>query len=464
MGGKRLDPELKRLFFERLDVVGSVSPVARELGLNLSTAFTLARKAGMNHGHLGHPGREEYTKLRARGISRREAAERAGVNPRTALDWDWGIRKSNNSRIHPDGRRVNYTTGTVTMSDVIITAPVRPVSLKSLEKKLHPRLLSLSERERIRDLRAAGQSLRAIGRALGRPASTISRELRNNSGTADYHPYAAHRASAARRPRPKERKLLREGPLRDFVQDGLRRRWSPEQICHALAKTHPDDQSMRVSVETIYQALYFQARGGLKREVQAAVRTGRTRRKPRRDPERRTSRFIDPMVMISDRPADVQDRAVPGHWEGDLILGAGGRSAIATLVERSTRYTMLVHLPGETHDAETVRDGLVRTVQTLPAHLRGSLTWDQGAEMARHRQFSMATDMPVYFCDPASPWQRGSNENTNGLLRQYFPKGTDLSLHGPEDLEHVAQELNSRPRKTLDWDTPAERLRDLLTV
>lgn len=219
-----------------------------------------------------------------------------------------------------------------------------------------------------------------------------------------------------------------------------------------------------MSVETIYQALYLQARGGLKREVQAAVRTGRTRRKPRRDPSRRTHRFNDPMVMISSRPAEVEDRAVPGHWEGDLIVGAHGRSAIATLVERTTRYTMLVHLPGSSHDATAVRDGLVRTVQTLPPHLRGSLTWDQGTEMARHKQFTMATGMPVYFCDPTSPWQRGSNENTNGLLRQYFPKGTDLSLHSPEDLEHVAQELNGRPRKTLDWDTPAERLRDLLTT
>ncbi|MFF0443917.1 IS30 family transposase [Kitasatospora sp. NPDC004614] len=339
-----------------------------------------------------------------------------------------------------------------------------PVGLRALEKQLHPRFLTLVEREQIRDLRAAGQSLRAIGRALGRPASTVKREIDANSGVAGYRPYQAHRAAAARRLRPKDRKLLREGRLRHFVQDGLRRRWSPEQICHALRREHPGDESMWVSVETIYQTLYLQARGGLKREVQAAVRTGRTRRKPRRNPERRTSRFIDPMVMISDRPADVEDRAVPGHWEGDLIVGAGGRSAIATLVERNTRYTMLVHLPGETHDAETVRDGLVRAVQTLPEHLRGSLTWDQGPEMAGHKQFSMATNMPVYFCDPASPWQRGSNENTNGLLRQYFPKGTDLSVHGPEDLEHVAQELNGRPRKTLGWDTPAERLRDLLTV
>ncbi|WP_443742857.1 IS30 family transposase [Streptomyces tardus] len=418
----------------------------------------------MSTGRLGHPRREEYDKLRARGFSRREAAKQVRVNERTARDWDCGIRKSRDARVYPDGRRVDYAAGTVTMSGVITTASVRPVSLKALEKVLHPRFLTLSERERIRDLHAAGQSLRAIGRALGRPASTISRELKANAGLTGYFPYAAQRASAARRPRPKERKLLRESPLRNFVQDGLRRRWSPEQICHALTKSHPDDQDMRVSVETIYQALYFQARGGLRREVQAAIRTGRTHRKPRRDPARRTPRFTEPMVMISNRPAEVEDRAVPGHWEGDLIVGAGGRSAIATLVERTTRYTMLVHLPASSHDALAVRDGLVRTIQTLPRHLRGSLTWDQGAEMARHGQFTPATGMPVYFCDPASPWQRGSNENTNGLLRQYFPKGTDLSLHSPEDLEHVAQELNGRPRKTLDWDTPAERLRDLLAA
>ena len=227
-------------------------------------------------------------------------------------------------------------------------------------------------------------------------------------------------------------------------------------------KDFPHDPEMRVCHETVYQALFVQTRGGLRLEVTDATRTGRTRRRPRTGPHERTPRFKDPMIMISERPAEVEDRAVPGHWEGDLIMGAHNRSAIATLVERATRYVMLVHLPGG-HTAEEVRDGLVRTVSTLPAHLRGSLTWDQGSEMAEHLSFSTATDMQVYFCDPASPWQRGTNENTNGLLRQYFPKGTDLSIHGPEDLEHVAQELNGRPRKTLAWDTPAERLAVLLT-
>ena len=308
-----------------------------------------------------------------------------------------------------------------------------------------------------------GQSLRTIATRLGRHASTLSREVRARSVDGIYLPYQADRAATASRSRPRASKLHTHRALRTAVEHGLALRLSPEQISHRLLRDHPEDESMRVSHETIYQALYFQARGGLKREVQAALRTGRTRRVPRRRPDQRTHRFIDPMVMISDRPAEVADRAVPGHWEGDLIMGAGNRSAIGTLVERATRYTMLLHLP-HGHDAEHVRDALVSTIATLPQHLRGSLTWDQGKEMARHAQFTTATDMAVYFCDPASPWQRGSNENTNGLLRQYFPKGTDLSIHSPDDLEHVAQQLNGRPRKTLGWDTPAERLGDLLTT
>ncbi|MEI4273499.1 IS30 family transposase [Klenkia sp. LSe6-5] len=334
------------------------------------------------------------------------------------------------------------------------------------DKPLHPRWLSVTDRERIADLRRAGHTIRAIAAQLGRPPSTISREIARNrdpdNPDAPYLPYAAQRATAARRARPKTAGLAVPGPLRDYVHDKLALGWSPEQISRRIREDHPGDQDMRVSTETIYQALYCQARGGLKREVATALRTGRTRRKPHRDPAARRPRFTDPMVMISDRPAEVDDRAVPGHWEGDLIIGADNASAIGTLVERSTRYVMLLHL-GAGRTAEAVRDQLVTAMNTLPAHLRGSLTWDQGAEMAAHRSFTTATDMPVYFCDPASPWQRGSNENTNGLLRQYFPKGTDLSAHGPADLEHVAHLLNGRPRKTLNWATPAERLRDLLT-
>ena len=353
---------------------------------------------------------------------------------------------------------MDYNTGVTTHVDVS-----EALSAAALEAGLDPRFLTLTERELIADLRREGASLRAIGRALGRPASTIKREIDARSVEGVYRPYTAQRAWVASRPRPKESKLVRPGPLREYVTAKLAMRWSPEQICHALVTEHPDDESMRVSTETIYQALYVQARGGLKREVATALRTGRTRRKPHRSPGQRTPRFVDEMVMISERPPEVEDRAVPGHWEGDLIVGTGTRSAIVTLVERTTRYVMLGHLPGA-HTAEEVRDVLVSLIGTLPAHLRGSLTWDQGCEMAAHKQFTIATDVPVYFCDPHSPWQRGSNENTNGLLRQYFPKGTDLKVFGPEDLEHVAQELNGRPRKTLDWDTPAERLRDLLTA
>ena len=335
--------------------------------------------------------------------------------------------------------------------------------MAAVEAELHPRFLTIVERETIADLRRQGASLRAIGRVLGRPASTIKRELDAHSVAGVYRPHAAQRAWAGSRARPKVAKLAVAGPLRAFVAARLAQRWSPEQICHALGQEFPTDESMRVSTETIYQAIYVQARGGLRREVVQALRSGRTRRKPVTSPDRRRPRFVDEMIMISERPPEVEDRAVPGHWEGDLIMGAANKTAIVTLVERSTRYVMLGHLPGG-HTAEEVRDVLAALMTTLPAHLRGSLTWDQGAEMAAHKQFTIITGVPVYFCDPHSPWQRGSNENTNGLLRQYFPKGTDLSIHTPADLEFVAHELNGRPRKTLGWKKPAERLRDLLTT
>ncbi|MGR6321154.1 IS30 family transposase [Micromonospora soli] len=327
------------------------------------------------------------------------------------------------------------------------------------------RFLSVDDRILIADLRREGRSLRSIAAELGRDPSTISRELRRNAHpeTGDYRPHAAQARAEARRPRPKTGKLAANPQLRHAVQDGLDRRWSPEQIVRRLRRDFPDRPGMHVTHETIYQALYVQGRGELRRELTRALRTGRAVRRPHRQPGQRQPRFTTPMVMISERPADVADRAVPGHWEGDLIIGKDNTSAIGTLVERATRYVLLVHL-GRGRTAEHVRDALLTTIATLPAHLKRSLTWDQGAEMALHHQFSTAADMPVYFCDPHSPWQRGSNENTNGLLRQYFPKGTDLAAHHPEHLAAVAAELNGRPRKTLGWDTPAERLAKLLAV
>jgi IS30 family transposase len=462
---RKYSPQQRDEFFSVLDRLGSITGAADALGLNRRTCSYWARHSGIRGkpGRAVHPKREEYFRLRAAGSVRREAARTVGVNVRTAEDWDRGIRKTKNGRLYPDGLLVDYTRGVSTMTTAADRA--RNIQIPGpapLDQPIDARFLSLQERESIRDLRSSGASQKSIAVALGRSPSTISRELaRNSQPGIGYQPYAAHRKAAARRPRPKARKLLTMPRLRHHVEAKLLVRLSPEQISKTLIKEFPNDQEMRVSHETIYQALYFQARGGLRREVATALRTGRARRKPHNTGEERRSRFVDPMIMISERPPEVEDRAVPGHWEGDLITGALNQSAIGTLVERTTRYVLLVHLPKD-HTAETVRDGLIATMGTLPAHLRGSLTWDQGAEMAAHKSFTMATDMQVYFCDPASPWQRGSNENTNGLLRQYFPKGTDLSVYGPDDLEHVAQELNARPRKTLAWDTPAERLRDLL--
>lgn len=444
-------------FLVLLELLGSVTLAARELGIDRNTAFGWARRAGKRSVRQPRqdPRQAEFALLRSKGLSRREAAGRVGIHERTARDWDRGVRRSRNSRFYPDGRRANYSTGATTMESM--TSPP-----SSVPEVIGSRLLSLGERERIADLRRAGLSLRAIGRELGRPPSTVMRELGRRPGPdTRYLPHAAHRDAAAKRSRPKPALLTQPGPLRAYVSAGLGRQWSPEQIRNRIREDFPDDESMRVSTETIYQAIYVQARGGLKREITDALRTGRARRKPHRSPEHRTSRFVDPMVMISERPAEVEDRAVPGHWEGDLITGASNQSAIITLVERSTRYVMLGHLPGD-HSAEAVRDVLVDLIGTLPGHLRGSLTWDQGAEMATHKSFRIATGVPVYFCDPASPWQRGSNENTNGLLRQYFPKGTDLAAYRPMDLEHVAHKLNGRPRKTLGWRTPAERLLQLV--
>jgi IS30 family transposase len=269
---------------------------------------------------------------------------------------------------------------------------------------------------------------------------------------------AAHRRAHQRARRPKLTKLGACAALRERVIGDLQQLWSPEQIASKLRCDYPDQPEMWVSHETIYKAIYIQGRGELRRELARALRTGRAQRRHQGRVERRGQ--IPDMVMISERPAEVADRAVPGHWEGDLLIGKDGKSAIATLVERSTRYVLLARIPNQR--AETVRTALVERVATLPEHLWRSLTWDQGKEMSQHRQFSLATGIDVYFCDPHSPWQRGSNENTNGLLRQYFPKGTPLGRHSQDHLDAVAVQLNGRPRETLDWDTPAERLAKLI--
>ena len=335
------------------------------------------------------------------------------------------------------------------------------VDLNIVGKIIHPRYLSVIDSEHLYDLHRSGMSIRGIALVMQRSPSTISRELHRNTVSArGYLPHTAHRLSVTRRARPPTPKILANERLRAYVQRKLSRKWSPQQISHRLVKEFPNVTEMRLSTETIYQAIYVHARGELRRELGTQLRRGRVARKPRKQPDARRQRFVDQMRPISERPAEALTRDVPGHWEGDLIIGALGGSAIATLVERTTRFVMLAHL-GRERNAEALRDSLITTVRHLPASLRQSLTWDQGAEMAEHRAFSVATNFDVYFADAGSPWQRGSNENTNGL-RQYFPKGTDLAPHGIGRLLEVATELNDRPRKSLDWDTPAERLNALL--
>ncbi|XVQ16255.1 IS30 family transposase [Spirillospora sp. CA-255316] len=385
-------------------------------------------------------------------MSNAEASRVVGVNPRTGREWRYG---------RPEGRRKRPR---LAAQDAPATSASSTSYQRVIEARGTGRYLGEDERIHIADRLREKAGVRTIAAELGRSPSTISREIRRNRHPTShqYRPHAAQARARARRPRPKGGKIANNPRLREVIQDRLGMKWSPEQISRSLRLRYPDQPEMQVSHETIYQALYVQGRGELRRELTRALRTGRALRRPRRQPGQRIPRFPQPMVMISERPAEAADRAVPGHWEGDLIIGKNQASQIGTLVERATRYVMLVHLPGA-RDSATVRDALIDTIGTLPAHLRRSLTWDQGSEMGLHHDFSMATDMPVYFCDPSSPWQRGSNENTNGLLRQYFPKGTDLAVHGREHLDDVAAELNSRPRKTLGWETPAERLAKLLT-
>ena len=322
------------------------------------------------------------------------------------------------------------------------------------------RHLSLVEREEISRGIAGGEPLRSIAEGMGRAPSTVSREVARNGGRLRYRAHRADAAAWGRARRPKVCKLATNRQLHEAVVDKLRDFWSPQQISGWLRRAYPDDQEMRVSHETIYVTLFIQARGGLKRELTRHLRTRRANRRPQgKRPSSGKGHIVD-KVMISQRPAEIEDRAVPGHWEGDLLMGRR-QTAIGTLVERWSRYVMLFRLP-DGNTAEAVRVALAATVQRLPEQLWKSLTWDQGKEMAQHAQFTIDTGIQVYFCDPKSPWQRGSNENTNGLLRQYFPKGTDMAALTQQDLDFAAHQLNGRPRQTLNWMTPSEKLAEAL--
>jgi IS30 family transposase len=320
--------------------------------------------------------------------------------------------------------------------------------------------LCVEEREQIARGLAQGFSARDIGRSLGRHHSTISREVERNGGCDAYRVTRAQERCEVMAARPRERKLVASRRLHDEVNAGLVKKWSPEQISARLVEDHPEDVELRVSHETIYEALYLQARGELRTELTLALRQGRAKRVNRSRVSRSRGKIVD-MVNISERPVEAADRAVPGFWEGDLIIGKANASQIATLVERTSRFTMLVRVPYD-RNADRVATLLALKTETLPECMRRSVTWDQGKEMARHKQFTVASGLDVYFCDPHSPWQRGTNENTNGLLRQYFPKGTDLSLHSQADLDRVADELNGRPRKILGWKNPAEAFAKLV--
>lgn len=323
-------------------------------------------------------------------------------------------------------------------------------------RRRKPTDLSLCEREEISRGIAAGTSIRTIAYTLGRAPSTISREINRNGGKNRYRATRADLSAWERALRPKPCVLALSLQLRQAVAEKLMLDWSPEQVSGWLKRTYPDDESMHVSHETIYRSLYIQSRGVLKKELQKHLRTGRVFRQSRTgNKSGMQSRSIRDGVSISERPPEVEDRAIPGHWEGDLITGSSN-THIATLVERQSRFTMLVKVAGK--DTQTVVDALTRHVRGLPGILRQSLTWDRGSELADHKRFTIATDMQVYFCDPQSPWQRGTNENTNRLLRQYFPKKTNLAIHSQECLDEIALRLNQRPRKTLDFMTPADKL------
>jgi IS30 family transposase len=372
------------------------------------------------------------------------------------LEWE-AVRLSKEGRTQREiGRLIGHSKSTV--GNVLVREAARQLPPREWDPS--PARLSMAEREEIRAGLERGENFTAIAHLIGRATSTVSREIANNSGRESYRATTAHSDAGKRARRPKAAKLV-HGPLLDKVTEWLEAWWSPEEIARRLRIEFPDDPMMWVSHETIYQSLFVQGRGELRRELSRCLRTGRAERRPRGRLEQRGR--IANKVMISERPAEANDRAVPGHWEGDLIIGKDGGSAVGTLVERSTRYVMLLHLP-DGRDALSVTAAMQAAIAELPIDLVRSITWDQGVELASHLQFSLDTGVPVFFCDPHSPWQRGSNENTNGLLRQYMPKRTDLSVHTKEDLKCIAQSLNNRPRETLGFMKPSEKLAEFLAL
>ncbi|MEZ0343167.1 IS30 family transposase [Mycobacterium sp. pV006] len=360
------------------------------------------------------------------------------------------------------GRRWVKQAGYVPRTEGPVVGQTEVLAVVDLSTGRRP-ALTFTERCRVEELLENGYSVARVAELMQRHRDTIDREIARGQTASGYRARVGQDGADARRKRPRQRKLDRNPALLGEVLQGLQQRRSPEQIAGRLRLDFPDDAEMWVSHETIYQAFYVQARGELAKDLKSALRTGRIKRKPRgRNEIAERRRFKEGMIGIAERPAEADDRAVPGHWEGDLIMGAGNASAIGTLVERSTGFVVLLHLPGD-HTAETVATAMTAKIVEIPEILRRSLTWDQGTEMARHAAITEATGLPIYFCDPHSPWQRATNENTNGLLRQYFPKGTDLSFWGPGFLDQVATELNARPRKRHGFRTPAEELDRLLS-
>ncbi len=379
----------------------------------------------MGKPHLTAEQRALALRLKAKGLNFREIGEQIDASQQTA----WNAIMKRPTRVV---RPFSWTPG--------------------------PGRLTLAEREEISLALRRGERISAIAASLGRSVSTVSREVAANGGRGGYRAWRSHERAHQRSLRPKPRKL--EDPaLAAWVTKGLRQWWSPQEIAQRLRREFPDDPTMHVSHETIYTTLFVQGRGELKRELARCLRSGRVQRRPRGRVESRGR--IPGMVSISERPAEVADRALPGHWEGDLIIGKNAESAVGTLVERSTRYVMLLHLPDGRLPIQ-VDAAMRRAIRRLPRELVQSITWDQGKEMHRHASFTVDTGIQIYFCDPHSPWQRGSNENTNGLLRQYMPKGMDLSTFSARDLERIARSLNERPRKTLGYMTPSEKLSELL--